>query len=243
MKDPRQTPGQVMLMAFVLLLVLALQAGCTLRTFRVDAIKSPDVAASGMAFQIVNGNPERMDADPMVKQAAGYVTTALSAKGMFEAPDNVAPNMTVEVDFGTEAPKREILEYSEAVYRTERSPGYTVYEAVTDEKGVTRMIPRYVPGEVREVFTGWETRSYTITIYPKYLRITAREVPAEGDDRPPRELWSVYVTNEDMEDDIEKTLPMLVAAAMDVVDQNASSQRTITMSEKDDRVVFIKSGM
>lgn len=230
-------------LAVVSAFLLVLMTGCTTRTFRVDAIKNPDVAASGMAFEVENANPELEDSDPRVKRAADYVRTALSAKGLYEAPEAVPADMKVEVDFGSEAPKREIVRHEEPVYRLIREPGYFVTETYVDEQGRTRTIRRYVPGEEREVFIGWREVIFVVMVYPKYLRITAREVPADGSDHVPRELWSVYVTNEDDEKDMEKSLPMLVAAAMDAIDQNASSQRTVTMKEDDDRVVFIKKGM
>lgn len=221
----------------------ALATGCTLQTYKIDAIKSADVGASGGAFVMVNGNPERDDTDALVKKAAAYVKTALSSKGMYEAPDKVPPNITVEVDFGGEAPRREVVHFDEPVSRRVREPGTYVTETYVDEKGNTRTITRYIPGAEYEVFEGWRERTVTITVYPKYLRITAREVPPEGDDRPPRELWSVYVTNEDQDGNLEKSLPLLVAAAMDSIDQNTSSERTIRMGEGDERVTFIKRGM
>lgn len=209
----------------------------------MDAIKSPDVSASGAAFEIVNANPEREDTDPLVGKAADYVKTAMSSKGMYEAPEGLPANVSVEVDFGNEAPKRELVRFEEPVYRMIREPGYYVTDTYTDDKGNTRTITRYIPGEMREVFVGWRDRSYEVVIHPKYLRITAREVPEEGNDRPPRELWSVYVTNEDEEESMDKSLPMLVAAAMDAIDQNGSSERTVRLDDDDDRVVFIKRGM
>lgn len=220
-----------------------LASGCTMRTFQVDAIKSPDVVASGMAYQVINGNPERDDTDAVVKKAAEYVKTALSSKGMYEAPDNVSPNITVEVDFGGEAPRTEVIRFEEPAYRRVREPGTYVTETYTDDKGNVRTVTRYIPGAEYEVFDGWRERYVTITVYPKYLRITAREVPADGDDRPPRELWSVYVTNEDQEKSIEESLPLLVAAGMDAIDQNTSSERTVVLGESDERVTFIKRGM
>lgn len=242
MRIDAATHGRCLLAGAAMALV-ALLAGCGTRTFRVDAVKNPEVAPSGEAFVVANANPEREDADPLVKDAAAYVKTALSSKGMYEAPDGVPANMVVEVDFGSEAPKREVVRESEPMYRTVREPGYYVTETYVDDKGQTRTITRYVPGPERQEFAGWQDRYYEIVTYPKYLRITAREAPVDGDDGPPRELWSVYVTNEDSEGSMEKTLPLLVAAAMDAVDQNSSSERTVTLGEDDERVVFIKRGM
>jgi len=229
--------------AIVLGALAAFASGCSSRSFRVDAVKNPELAARGDAYAIANANPERMDTDPLVREAAGYVKTALSAKGMFEAGEGVPADVVVEVDFGAEAPKREIVRETQPVYRTVREPGYYVTESYTDAKGNTRTITRYVPGEEREEFAGWREIVFEFVTYPKYLRITAREAPIEGDDRPPRELWSVYVTNEDSEKDLEKTLPLLVAAAMDAVGQETASERTITLDDEDERVVFVKRGM
>ena len=218
-------------------------SGCSTRTFRVDAIKDPEIQARGEAYVIANANPERDDADPVVRTAAAYVKTALSSKGLYEAPEGVSPATVVEVDFGAEAPKRELVRALEPVYRTVREPGAYVTESYVDDQGNTRTVTRYVPGMARTVMAGWREVRYESITHPKYLRITAREVPAEGDDRPPRELWSVYVTHDDTDAGIAASLPYLVAAAMDAIDQNASSQRTVTLRDKDERVAFIRRGI
>jgi hypothetical protein len=218
-------------------------AGCTSYRFTVDAVRNPDAPSHGPAYEVINGNPERDPEDPLVQRANGYVKTALSSKGLYEAPEGTAPNMTVEVDFGTEPPKQEVRTWMEPVYRTIPGERRTYTYTVTDEKGNTRTVTETVQDPPRQVLAGWREIREVYTLYPKYLRVTAHETPDQAGDRPPRELWSIYVTNEDENSDLEEYLPIMVAAAMDSVDQNSTSARQVVLTKDDERVTFVKRGL
>ena len=218
-------------------------AGCASYSFKVDAVKGMESASGGQSYRVVNDNPDLPDDAPAVLKATDYVRTALSSKGLYEAPGGIPPEMIVEVDFGIEAPRVEERTYSVPVYRTVKLPDRIITYSETDSDGKTRIVKERIPGETEEIVVGWQDCVRTEVVSPKYLRITARESPEQAGEHPPRELWSIYVTNEDGSDNLDEYLPLLVSAAMDSIDQNSSSAKTVVLSESDDRVTFVKRGM
>ncbi|MGH8020558.1 MAG: hypothetical protein ACREIA_20190 [Opitutaceae bacterium] len=80
-------------------------------------------------------------------------------------------------------------------------------------------------------------------VYDKYLRITARETKEAAGSRPPRELWSIYVTNTDEETNLPRYVLLMVSAAMDMIAERSANRRSLVLTIKDERVVFIQKGM
>ncbi len=230
-------------MTLTLVLALALSAGCATRTFEVDAIKSAEVTADGDAFRIVNGNPARSDADVLVQTAITHVKTALSAKGMFEAPEKVPANMVVDVDFGTKAPRKMTVRRRVPAETRAPEPAHYATETAYDKDGGSRTTMRYVPADSLATSDDWREVTETKIVYPKFLSITAREARARDGCRAPRELWNVTVTNEDTEESLETSLPLMVAAAMDAIDHNDPTPRKVKLREGDNRVTFVRRGL
>jgi len=95
----------------------------------------------------------------------------------------------------------------------------------------------------RQELAGFEDRIVTVTVYEKYIRITAREASGGEGDRPPREIWSVYVKNDDENDNLREYVPLMVSAAMDSVDENGSTAKDVVLNDSDERVTFVKKGL
>ena len=98
---------------------------------------------------------------------------------------------------------------------------------------------REVPTAIWGMTDGFERFPTTITVYEKFLRLTARS----GHDRRRRELWSVYVTNEDSGKDRDTYLLLLVSAAMDALGENAPRAHQVVLTVDDQRVGFVARGM
>lgn len=220
-------------------------AGCSSTyRFKVDAVKNPEIVEEKHSYRVVSGNPEMNAEDLRFKEAEGYVKTALSSKGMYEAPEGTQAEVVVEVDFGMEEPRTETREYQEPIYAEFRGPPQVVSVPVKDPKtGAVRTVNMIVEGPIRRELIGFQTRVVTVTVYEKYIRITAREAESSEGDRPPREIWSVYVKNEDENDDLREYIPLMVSAAMDSMDENSSSAKEVVLSDKDERVTFVKQGL
>jgi hypothetical protein len=219
-------------------------SGCaTSYRFKVDSIKNHEVPEGALSYRIASANPEMTEDDLRFKEAAKYVKTALSSKGMYEAPEGTEADMNIELDFGMEEPRITYQTMSEPVYVTKAGATRTIMVAVRDKEGKVRMVPQIVHDPPTQELIGFADHVITVTVYEKYMRITARETADEAGDRPPRELWSVYVSNEDQSDDLREYVPLMVSASMDSINQNSSQQSEVVLKKDDERVVFVSEGM
>ena len=230
--------------AFSLPLTGLLLAGCaTTHELKIDSLAKPN-AEPAISYEIKNKNPLVADDSLRYKEAAGYVKTALSGKGMYEAPPNTKPDLVVDLDYGVGPPqmKREMV--SEPVYitlpgqiRTERvqvgtdSQGRPIYQTVT------------VQDPPRTEFAGFREYFVTVVVYEKYLKLSARENKEAAEGRPPSEIWTVDVTSEGESRDIRKNLPVLVAASIDYIGKDTQGQKTIRIKDSSSDIAFIKKGM
>jgi len=178
-------------------------------TIYIEAIRNDQAPNSRYSYKIVSGQPPGADEATYYDVALRHVRTALSSKGMFEAPEGIRPDMLIEIDFGMEAPMI----------------------AVGDSYNIG--------------WTGDNTTALRVDeiIYNKYFRITARETPEQAGNRPPRELWSIYVTNTDEQTNLPRYILLMVSAAMDMIAERSANRRTVVLTIKDDRVVFVEKGM
>jgi hypothetical protein len=182
--------------------------GCsTTYRFKVDAVQGGVAAEEARSFRLASADPESVDGDPATERLAGHVRTALSSKGLFEAPQGTEPDMHVEFDFGVDVGGREVE---------------TMVWETTD---------------------GYEYRRRTVVVHDKFLRITARE-PAEGEGAGGgRELWSVYVTNEDAETDPDRYALLLVSVAMDAIGVQTAGEHEFVLAGGDERIEFLRRGL
>jgi hypothetical protein len=228
-----------------LLGAMLLLSGCaTSYRFKVDAIKNQDIPEEKKSYRVVSANPEVSEDDLRFQEAAEYVKTALSSKGMYEAPPGTEADLTVEIDFGMEEPRTKYTTVSEPIYAVTGGTMRTVMVAVKDPAtGKVSYIPQVVYDPPTREIIGYQDRVIAITVYEKYMRITARETPEEAGDRPPREAWSVYVSNEDENSDLREYVPLMVSAAMDEINSSTTAQKEVVLNKNDERVTFVTKGL
>jgi hypothetical protein len=226
------------------IVVLALfWGGCaTTHQVTVNAIAHPE-KPSGTSYRVVTrggGDPEGNLRD---EEVVRYVKTALSGRGLYEAPNPEAAEMVVEVDYGVEPPRTKFQQTSAPIYvRTGGGVTTTVVPVIGPDGRVSyRRIAVYEPP--RNELVGFDERVVPVTVYEKYLRISARENRPYSEDNPPAELWSVHVSNEDESKDIRARLPILASAAIDFIGVNTEKDKTVRMREDSDDVAFVRQGM
>lgn len=237
-----QTTPLVLLPAACALLL----GGCTTTyQVQVDAISQATPAAStAQSYEIKSTNPRVDEASLRYKEVANYVKTALSGKGMYEAPDGAKADVVVNVDFGMESPR--------VKYETETYPIYAqvgggvryVQMPVTDRNGRVvgfQTVAVYDPP--RTEIIGYEEQVKPVIVYEKYLKLSARENKEANEGRPPAEVWSVNVSAEDESKDIRKYLPILASATADYIGTNTQEQKPIRIKEDDEVVGFIRKGI
>lgn len=242
--SPSSRPGRLLLARAGLLLGGLLVGGCaTNHTVKVDALAKPK-AEDAISYEIKNRNPLVADDSLRYKEAAGLVKTALSGKGLYEAPPNTKPDMVVDMDYGVGPPQMRRETVSEPVYitlpgqiRTERvqvgtdSQGRPIYQTITVQDPPTTE------------FAGFREYQITVVVYEKYLKLSAKDTAPTQEGRPPQEIWTIDVTSEGESRDIRRNLPVLVAASIDYIGKDTQGQKTIRIKDTSSDIAFVKKGM
>lgn len=228
----------------VALLVLSL-AGCsTSNTYavKVDAITKP-VPAGAQSFKLKSKDPKLGEESLRYREASEFVKTALSGKGLYEAPSEERADMIVELDYGMDAPRARMERVSVPVYA--QVGGGVRYESVpvTDSRGNTSYRTVAVYESPRSELVGYDNVPRMVTIYEKYLKITARENKPAAEGRPPAELWSIHATAEDESKDLRKYLPIMASATVDYIGRDSSNQQVVKVRADGPGVDFIRKGM
>lgn len=226
-------------------LLAALSAGCaTSSTYavKVDAITKP-APVGAQSFKLKSKDPRMGEENLRYREAAEFVKTALSGKGLYEAPSEEKADMIVELDYGMDAPRAKMERVSVPVYA--QVGGGVRYESVpvTDSRGNTsfRTVAVYEPP--RSELVGYDNAPRMVTIYEKYLKITARENKPAAEGRPPAELWSIHASAEDESKDLRKYLPIMASATVDYIGQDSSNQQVVKVRADGPGVDFIRRGM
>ena len=226
-------------------LLALLFTGCsTSSTYavKVDAITKPEPVAA-QSFKLKSKDPRMGEENLRYREAAEFVKTALSGKGLYEAPSEEKADMIVELDYGMDAPRAKMERVSVPVYA--QVGGGVRYESVpvTDSRGNTsyRTVAVYDPP--RSELVGYDNAPRMVTIYEKYLKITARENKAASEGRPPAELWSIHASAEDESKDLRKYLPIMASATVDYIGQDSSTQQVVKVRADGPGVDFIRKGM
>lgn len=225
-------------------------AGCSTSTYvvKVDAISKPPApsgtaTAAPQSYQLKSKNPALGEENLRYKEVADYVKTALSGKGLYEAPSADKADMVVELEYGMDAPRSKIETVNVPVYA--QTGGGVRYEQVpvVDAKGNQSIRTVAVYEAPRTELVGYDEVNRPVTIYEKYLRITARESKGGPEGRPPAEVWSINVTAEDESKDLRKYLPILASATVDYIGKDSASQKSVKIKDPSQLTGFIKKGM
>jgi hypothetical protein len=228
-----------------LLAVGALLFGaCASSTYKVkvDAITRP-LPPQTQSYSLKSKDPRLGEENLRYREAAEFVRTALSGKGLYEAPNEERADMIVELDYGMEAPRTKVERVSTPVYA--QVGGGVRYETVpvTDSRGNVSFRNVAVYDAPRTELVGYDDVPRQVTIYEKYLKITARENKPASEGRPPAELWSVHTSAEDESKDLRKYLPILASATVDYIGQDSSTQQVVKVKADGAGVGFIRKGM
>ena len=221
-------------------------AGCaTSSTYKVkvDAINKPASKTNAVSYKLKSKDPRLGEENLRYREAAEFVRTALSGKGLYEAPSEDKADMIVELDYGMDAPRSKVERVSSPVYA--QVGGGVRYDSipVTDSRGNTSFRTVAVYEAPRSELIGYDDMPRLVTIYEKYLKITARENKAASEGRPPAELWSIHASAEDESKDIRKYLPIMASATVDYIGQDSSSQKIVKVKADGPGVIFIRKGM
>ena len=232
---------------------LAFLAGCSTTTYtvQVDAIAQPTeagvVAAAPQSYSIRSKNMKLDESSLRYKEVSDYVKTALSGKGMYEAPKPENADVVIDIDYGMDAPRVKfetmttpIVMQTGGTYQTKREE-----RLIRRPDGSTEVVfvdvQVYVPG--RTEFIGVREEVTPVIVYEKFLKVSARENKETSEGRAPAEVWSVNVSAEDKSQELRKYIPILASATADYIGTNTKESKPVRIDENDEVVKFIKKGM
>lgn len=233
------------LTVLVAVIGLAALAGCNTTTHRVRIDAEVNTPPAGtpppQSFWI-----KSRQADPRIEtlryhEAIGHIKTALSGRGLYEAPNEAAADMVIEVDYGA-APKRQRVEVEET--RQGRSSTAPSAAATADASGAT---PAPTAETTADAEVSAERRGeimIDVSLFKKHLTLEARRNRARaGDADGPEMLWRVRVENEDESKDLRKYVPILASATIDYIAAETNGERELVIDEQGHDVGFVKKGM
>jgi len=226
----------------VVILFGAFVTGCaTSYHIDVDALQNPRAVQSGYSYRIEAIDPSKSSSDAHFEEVAALVRTALSGRGMYEAPDGDEPSVIVELDYGVGPVQTRLV----ATNRAESGISQRV-DPITGRVTSINTDPRMGPaGTMPGVSAGRTGSGYQQKyIFEKYLTIVGRETSTDVATGEPRvELWRVHVTVEDDGDDVSKYITVLAAAAVDYIGTDTQEKQRLRVSETDEVVDFVKQGL
>jgi hypothetical protein len=208
---------------------VSLLTGCaTSYPVNIDSMAKP--GADEISYSLRNVSRTEKEDSLRYREAATYVRTALSGRGLYEAPKNVVPDVIVDIDFGISTEiSREVVKVP--VWKTEPSKvsphGSVQGDTVVFDRAVFSL----------------EERTIVNTTHNKYLHLVAHENITSTTGGPPAETWRVDVSSEGKSKDLRKYLPVLVAASIEYVGKDSRGQKSIQLKDTDADVVFVKKGM
>ena len=211
---------------------------------KVDALSKPE-AEKAVAYRLQT-NAAGIDPKSLRNQEAErFVRTALSGRGLYEAPKPELAEIVVNLDYGVSEPKLVREMRTEPIYRTLPGRVFTaVVQVGVDKNGNPIFATQTYQEPPSTEYIGDREYMVTVVKYEKYLRLSARENQPAGDNAPPAELWTVDVSSDGESRDLRKHLPVLAAATIDFVGKDTRGQKSIRLKEeKEGAVAFVKKGM
>jgi hypothetical protein len=233
------------LRSFLVVFGVGLLVGCQSNTYnvKINAIANENKAASGASYRIVTKNGGDPRTDLRTREAVEYVKAALSGRGLYEAPNPENADMVVEVDYDVEPPRVEFETRSVPIFARLEGGVRSVIVPTRTSTGEIRYRRVSVMEPPSQELIGFEDKTIPVTVYEKYLRVSARENITSGDDTPPEQLWSVYVSNEAEDDDLRKALPILASVVVDYIGVTTDQDQEVRVNAETEEVDFIKRGM
>jgi hypothetical protein len=247
MNGDQLRPFPVLALVFVALTFAGCETGNSY-TVQVDAIAAPaptgQPVAAGQSYHIRNSSPRQADDSLRYQEVASYVRTALSGRGLYEAPSAEKADLIIEIQYGMDAPRIKYLTLSHPVTVEVEGIVREELEPIRDNSGnVTGYRTITIKEADRREYLGMQETVKPVIIYEKYLRLSARANQATTEGRAPPEVWSVMVSAEDESQELRRYLPALASVTADHVGRNTREEKTVRVDAGGEGVKFVQQGM
>lgn len=210
---------------------------------KVDAVTMPHDRALASYKVRVKNSPTPQD-DLRIQEAEKHLKTALSGKGLYEAPKEELADMIVELDYGISPPRARQEQRTEPIYQTVPGRVYTqTVQVGTDARGnpIYQRVTYQDPPTTE--YIGDRVYYVTVITYDKHLSVTAYDNKPGRESQPPQTVWRVNVSSDDESKDLREYIPVLAAASIDYIGTDTSESKTVKITAKDDAVTFVKKGL
>jgi hypothetical protein len=149
----------------------------------------------------------------------------------------------VEVDFDVEPPRVRYERSTQPVFARTSGTVRSIMVPVRDATGQVRYrtVSALEPPQVELI--GYEEQIIPVTVYEKYLRVSARENIPYSETSPPAQLWSVHVSLEADNSDLRADLPVLASTVVDYIGVTTASDQVVRVKKDSPDVAFVKRGL
>lgn len=214
----------------MLAVAATLLAGCTsVYDVKVEALARPQARLNEAKSYRIKAPADAGAASTLRRtEIANHLRTALSAHGLYEAPDPQSADLVVEIECGIGPERMQRTVYQELVNGRPARSG--------ELRGAA-------PEGVAREMMGYTELANTTVLREKHMSICARQNARDAATDQPVEVWRVYVSIEDEGDDLRGHLPVLASAAMDHMGRTTDGAESFELRSDDERVRFIRRGM
>jgi hypothetical protein len=210
---------------------VGLLAGCThapVHEVRVDAIAKPE-AEKKLSFRVEPRNADTDETSLRYREAKAHVVTALSGRGMYEAPASGKADLIIVIEYGVGPPRI----FERKVYQDKVE---TRSKEVPGPDGTTVFVSE-------TVIAGREVILIPENHHEKYLRMVATENHTGAEGRAPQ-AWVIDASSDGPSADLRKYLPILAAASIEHIGRNTDGPVVIRLKDEPDGAIdFVRNGM
>lgn len=191
-------------------LALLVVTGCqTVHNVKVDAINDPS-KATGTAYRLEMFDPTGSQSEEVGAMVQTIVRDALGARGMFEAPRSVSPDIVITAEYGV-GPGQMQIQYNS---------GATILTSMGAVGG----------GSAKPVLVHEKFIKLTARLPGQPPPATAPPVRRGGQKRG-EEIWSVQVSVEDERKELPRYLPVLASVVVDYIGANTGEEKHLQVDE------------
>ncbi|MCC5841058.1 MAG: hypothetical protein JJT96_13155 [Opitutales bacterium] len=239
------SPLAILRASGLLALTLFLMGCATSHILTVDALRDdryiPPRSSEPTLYYLTSADSMEQRETLRFREAAGFVETALAARGYARTQDRMRAQVIIEMDATLSDPQSQTQNFSEPIYVRRWGYSRVLRVPIVNERGqVTGFTYTRIIEPPRTELAGWVDRERRITVFEKALSLSAFE--ARSGERG-AELWTIRVAKVDDSNDLRAALPHLAAGAYPFIGEQTEGKVTVRIRENDENLAFIRRGI
>jgi hypothetical protein len=205
----------------------------------IDSISSPD-AVSKRKYILLPGIKDVKNSDLQFIEYAKYIDKALASKKFVKAKSFEDANVAIFLVYGIGNPQESTFSYALPTWGQTGISSSNTYGSINtfgntaSYSGFTTYTPTYG-------ITGFIPIRGSYITYFRFLILDAVDLDEYKQSQKINQLWQTTVTSTGSSGDLRLIFPIMVAASKPYLGSNTGKRIEISLTEKDSRVVEIKS--